>query len=146
MRPPPPLAAADIYTDAGWSGLGGKQAAAQHRKNRRHMLWGEEGNGVYADAKLMVLMHSLLLARTVPEVKSFVVDGGSLIAAREGYSKYVWKAVAIVWRFVAPAIGIIPVDEHESILAQVHICNMYYEILKSELPASRLFTIRRKLS
>lgn len=30
------------------------EAVVQHRLNRRHMLWGEEGHGVYADSKLMV--------------------------------------------------------------------------------------------
>jgi hypothetical protein len=45
-----------------------QEAVSQQRRLRRHMLWGASGHGVYADAKLLVMMHSLRLARTVPEV------------------------------------------------------------------------------
>ena len=114
-----PNPGADV-TSANWTGLQGTEAALQQRRLRHHMFWGASGHGTYADAKLLVMMHSLRLARTVPEVSSLSVDPGSSVAIPPDFTKYLYQTVAIAWRFVAPAVGIIPVHESESVNAQLH--------------------------
>ena len=87
------------------------------------MLWGDGNRGVYADAKLMVTMQALRLARTAPGVGSFVADPGlGMQAVRRGSGARKWTVLPGAWlfRFVAPAVGLVPVTEEESVLAQLH--------------------------
>ncbi len=53
---PPPAAEGGDASVAAWSGLAGRKGAEERRAERRHIFWRDDGYGVYADAKLMVMM------------------------------------------------------------------------------------------
>ena len=53
---PPPAAEGGDASVTAWSGLAGRKGAEERRAERRHIFWRDDGHGVYADAKLMVMM------------------------------------------------------------------------------------------